>query len=58
MKYTVAGTMKIGGTTQTFSKEIEAASQSRAHEMVLQRLGSDHKLKRTQIEIKSVVESQ
>lgn len=54
MKYNVEGTMKIAGTTQAFAKEIEAISPKRAQEIVLMKLGSDHKLKRTQIEIKKV----
>ena len=57
MKYNVEGTMKIKGTTQTFVKEMDADSEKRAREKTLERLGSDHRLKRTQIDIKKVEEA-
>lgn len=57
MKFIVEGKMRIGGTEQKFSKEIDAESEKRANEMILERLGADHRLKRTQIEIVSVKEA-
>jgi len=57
MKYTVDGKMRIKGVEQKFSKELEAQSEARAREIILQQLGADHRLKRTQIEIVSVKEA-
>jgi ribosomal protein L20A (L18A) len=54
MKYYVEGKMKVGTITQKFVKEIDAISEKRAKEIILTKLGSDHKLKRTQIEITKV----
>ena len=54
MKYYVEGKMKIGTITQKFVKQIDAQSEKRAKEIVLSKIGSDHKLKRTQIEITNV----
>jgi len=57
-KYKVEGTMKIAGNAQKFTKEIEAVSEARARDIILMRIGADHKLKRTQIEIKKVEAAQ
>ncbi|MFH1306916.1 MAG: 50S ribosomal protein L18Ae [Candidatus Micrarchaeota archaeon] len=56
MKFVVEGKMRMGERIESFVKEIEAASRKRAEELVLQKLGADHKLKRSQIKIEKVEE--
>ena len=56
MKFVVSGSMKIKGVPKTFVKELEAASQSRAKELVYQTIGSDHRLPRTLIKIMKIEE--
>lgn len=53
MKFIVEGKMNIGmgGEARKFVKEITAASKAQAVEIVMKKIGSDHKLKRTQIKI-------
>jgi len=54
MKYLVSGSMKVKGVWKVFVKEMEADSESRVREMVLTNIGADHRLKRTQIKVKTV----
>lgn len=56
MKFIVEGTMEISGQVRKFVKEIEAQSKKRAQEMVEQKIGADHKLKRSQIKIVNIGE--
>ncbi|MFA5108875.1 MAG: 50S ribosomal protein L18Ae [Candidatus Micrarchaeia archaeon] len=56
MKFVVEGKMKIKGEDKQFVKEIDAISKKRAEELVTQKLGADHKLKRSQITILKVAE--
>lgn len=48
--------MEISGQVRKFVKEIEAQSKKRAQEMVEQKIGADHKLKRSQIKIVNIGE--
>ncbi len=57
MKYEISGTFKVGGEMQNFTKVIEAESEKLAQLKVLCKLGSDHKTKRRNIEIKEVKEN-
>jgi ribosomal protein L20A (L18A) len=54
MKFIVQGEMRINGEKKPFVKELEAASEKRARELVCRKIGADHRLKESLIEIKSV----
>jgi ribosomal protein L20A (L18A) len=56
MKFIVEGTMMVSGQEKAFVKEIEAASKKRAEELATQKIGADHKLKRSQIKIAKIGE--
>ena len=56
MKFIVEGKFILGSNVQPFVKEIDAISKKRAEEIVLRKIGSDHKLKSTQIKIVSIKE--
>ncbi len=56
MKFVVSGNMQIKGVPKTFVKELEAASKSRATELIYQQIGADHRLPRTQIKITKIEE--
>lgn len=49
MKFKVNGTFKEGGENKSFSREVEAASESRALEMVLSGIGSSHRILRRDV---------
>lgn len=52
--FTVTGRFKMRGGYATFEKHVEAENERVAREHVLSRLGSEHGLKRTQIELAEV----
>lgn len=52
--YTVTGTFHPGGEQRGFTVEVDAENSDVAREHTLAELGSKHRLKRTQIEIKEV----
>ena len=54
MKFEITGTFRIGDGRQNFTKLVEAESEKLAQLKVLSKLGSDHKVKRRDIEIKAV----
>jgi large subunit ribosomal protein LX len=54
--YRVAGTFRLGRRKQPFTKEVEADDEGAAVEWVYSVLGSNHRLKRRQIEVNKVVE--
>ncbi len=56
MKFVVVGQMFIKKKHRKFVKELAAASASRARELVYQKLGADHHIPRSSIEIASVEE--
>jgi len=53
-EFTVTGTFQARDGWQTFEKEIEAENEDVAEEHVLSEFGSQHGLKRTQVEIEGV----
>lgn len=53
-QYTVTGRFQTRDGLQAFTKEIEAENENVATEHVLSQFGSEHGLKRTQIEIDEV----
>lgn len=53
-QFTVSGQFAARGGHQEFTKEIDAKNASVAEEHILSQLGSEHGLKRTQIEITDV----
>ena len=53
-QFTVSGTYQARGGFQNFTKEIDAVNENVAKEHVLSQIGSEHGLKRTQIEITGV----
>lgn len=53
--YTVTGRFKTRDGFASFEKGIDAENDRLAREYVLSRLGSEHGLKRTQIDIEEVV---
>jgi large subunit ribosomal protein LX len=52
--FTVSGRFQSRGGTQEFTKTIEAVNENVAREHVLAQLGSQHNLKRTQVELSEV----
>ena len=54
MKFEIEGTFKNGNVWQKFRKVVEANNERFAIEKVLSLLGSNHKVKRNLIKIKSV----
>ncbi|MGM0605100.1 MAG: 50S ribosomal protein L18Ae [Halobacteriota archaeon] len=53
-QFTVRGQFQSRGGFQAFTREIEAVNESVAEEHVLSQIGSEHGLKRTQVEITDV----
>ena len=53
-QFTVSGRFQMRDGHQEFTKAVEAPNDSVAREHVLSQLGSEHNLKRTQIEIGEV----
>jgi len=56
MKYLIKAKVKIKDVFNIISKEIEAHSKSLAQEKFKAKLGADHKLKRSKIEILEIKE--
>lgn len=54
MAYIVEGEFRMGGSIQKFKKTVEASSKEAAEEKVYTDLGSNHKVKRRFIKIKSI----
>lgn len=54
--FKVTGSFRMGRKSQAFSKEVIAADKKGATETILSDLGSKHKVKRYDIEVKEVVE--
>ncbi|MBI5158844.1 50S ribosomal protein L18a [Candidatus Micrarchaeota archaeon] len=54
MKFVVKGEMDLGSESRKFSKEVEAASESSARNLVLKTLGGQHGLKAQKIKISEV----
>jgi large subunit ribosomal protein LX len=54
--YRIKGRFKQGLFTQSFSRELAAASKEQALERIYSDFGSRHKIKRNQINIEEVVE--
>ena len=52
--FTVSGRFRTRHGFQEFTKDIDAPNESVAREHVLSQLGSEHNLKRTQIELGEV----
>lgn len=57
MKFKVNGTFTEKGKQQSFSKEVEATSESRALETVLSGIGSSHNIKRRNVLVHQVEKS-
>jgi large subunit ribosomal protein LX len=53
-EFTVQGTFESRGGPQPFERTIEAPNEDVAREHVLSAFGSEHGLKRTQIELEEV----
>jgi large subunit ribosomal protein LX len=53
-QFTVSGRFQMRDGFQEFTKSVEAPNDSVAREHILSQLGSEHNLKRTQIEIGEV----
>ncbi|MFB6202202.1 MAG: 50S ribosomal protein L18Ae [Halorhabdus sp.] len=53
-EFTVSGTFQARDGWQSFEKQVEAENESVAEEYVLSAFGSEHGLKRTQVEIEGV----
>jgi len=53
-EYTVRGRFQMRDGRQSFEKTIEAPNEAVAREHVLAAFGSEHGLKRTQVEIEEV----
>lgn len=56
MKYSIDGEMLLKGEKRKFHKEVEAENQKRALELVYTKLGSNHRMSRSNITIASVQE--
>ena len=56
MKFKIHGRFKKGRIEQVFNKEISATRKELALERVYSHVGSNHKIKRSQVEIISVEE--
>ena len=54
MNYRVDGTMRLGEETRKFAKVIEANSEKHAREKTYALLGSQHGIRRTEIDIANV----
>ena len=54
MKFVYKGKIKLGRTSQSFEKRIEASSKALATEKLYNLLGSSHRAHRNQIEIEEV----
>lgn len=54
MKYELTGKFKLVNEIQKFTKIVEAESEKLARLKVLSKLGSDHRVKRQDIEIEEV----
>ena len=52
--FTVSGRFQSRGGTQEFTKTVDAVNENVAREHVLAQLGSQHNLKRTQVELSEV----
>jgi len=53
-EYTVRGRFQVRGGWSSFEKRAEAPNENVARERVYAELGSEHRLKRTQIEVEEV----
>lgn len=53
-EYTVRGRFQARGGWSSFEKRAEAPNENVARERVYAELGSEHRLKRTQIEVEEV----
>jgi large subunit ribosomal protein LX len=53
-QFTVSGRFQTRHGSQEFTKVVEAPNESVAREHVLSQLGSEHNLKRTQVELDGV----
>lgn len=56
-KFIIKGTMRFGGNTTSFSKEITAAKKESAISKLKSIFGSNYKIKRNAIKITSVEEA-
>jgi large subunit ribosomal protein LX len=54
--FRIKGMFQMGDKWQDFTKEIEGTDESIVREQILSRLGSKHRVKRTQIRILEVTE--
>ena len=55
-EFSVSGRFQSRDGSQAFTKTVDAPNENVAREHVLSRLGSQHNLKRTQIELSEVTE--
>jgi len=55
--YTVTGTLKAGRDTQTFERDVDAASEDHARDLVYGQLCSEHGVDRAQITVEQVAEA-
>lgn len=55
-EFTVTGRFESRGGWSTFEKTVEAPNENVARDRVYARIGSEHGLKRTQIEVDDVAE--
>jgi len=56
-KFTISGQMKMGSITQKFTKSLKADSKKLAELYTYSKLGSDHKVKRSDIKIEDIKEA-
>jgi ribosomal protein L20A (L18A) len=56
MKYSIDGVMLLNGEKRKFHKEVEAENQNRARELVYIHIGSNHGVRRKNIQMESVKE--
>lgn len=54
--YKVSGKFMMGDAWQSFTKEVVGESEKDVREVILSRLGSKHRVKRTKIQISEVTE--
>ncbi len=55
--YTVTGTLRAGRGTQTFERDVDAASEDHARDLAYSQLCSEHSVDRAQITIEQVTEA-